>query len=157
VVPALLATFDQSSRQLAFADFMALGRVLVPLAWACALAEPCEDSEECKPHYKLAWDASGASFFDGFDFLLNDDNFGAAAYLDFENATAAGIVEAQQPRNHARRQESRRVEARERQASSQAGLEAFLHDGALFPPAQWVRPLAIDLVPRPGQGVADRW
>lgn len=42
----------------------------------------------------LAWEAKGASFFDGFDFLTADGNHGAAFYEpSLADAMAAGVVE----------------------------------------------------------------
>lgn len=57
-----------------------------------------KDVGGCSEHpgysYKLNWQAAGQSFFDGFNFEWQDDNHGAAEYLDKGPATSQGVAEA---------------------------------------------------------------
>jgi len=77
---------------------MAPPRMLAALIMGSALAplraEECGEVG-CEPwDYRLVWKAQGTRFFDGFDFQTVDKNYGAAQYLDSEQAAKAGVAVA---------------------------------------------------------------
>lgn len=79
-IGSIVASSDQSGSQTRVAS-----------GFKAQLSGNFSDSE--KP-YTLDWVAQGTSFFDGWNFDIEDANHGAAHYLDKKTAVAVGVVHA---------------------------------------------------------------